>query len=131
MGLRSPVVAVHYRGNLAALCPWLPDGVACLDHVNRWRWPDGLRYTQCGREKGWPLTGDPQGPARGVQKPDRTAALWVLVGVGTRTWWCRRSSYLLACCLVGLFCRAASAVKAARRPPRRYCGQRVRGGIRP
>jgi hypothetical protein len=82
MGLRSPVVGVHYPGNLAALRPWLPDDVACLDHVNRLRWPDGLRNTHCGRENGWPLTGVPHVPARGVHKPDRTAALWVLVGVG-------------------------------------------------
>lgn len=28
-----------------------------------------------------PLAGVPQRPARGVKQPDRTAALWVLVGV--------------------------------------------------
>jgi hypothetical protein len=111
MGLRSPVVGVLYPGNLAPLRPWLPDDVACLDHVNRRRWPDGLRYTHCGREKRWPLSVVPHVPARGVHKPDRTAALWVLLGVGDHD---------LA---VSLFVISAGLLLAGHIPPRRIGGQ--------
>ena len=62
MGLRSPVVGVLYLGNLAALRPWLPDDVACLNHVNRWRWTESLRHTQCGREKGRAASRGPATP---------------------------------------------------------------------
>jgi hypothetical protein len=81
MGLRPPVVGVHYPGNLAALCPWLPDGVACLDHVNRWRWPDGLRYTHCGREKGWTV----HGSIRPLRSPNGFRAFLHIMGPGLVT----------------------------------------------
>jgi transposase-like protein len=55
MGLRSPVVGVHYPGNLAALRSWFPDDAACLDYLDWLRWPDGFRCTHCGSEKGWRL----------------------------------------------------------------------------
>ena len=110
MGLRSLVVGVLYPGNLAALRSWFPDDVACLDYVNRWRWPDGLRYTHCGREKGWPLSVVPHVPARGVHKPDRTA-LWVLVGEGDHD------------LVVSLFVISAGLLLAGHILPRRIGGE--------
>lgn len=53
--MRSPVVGVHYPGNLAAVRSWFPDDAACLDYLDWLRWPDGFCCPHCGARKGWRL----------------------------------------------------------------------------
>jgi len=44
-----PSRGLHYPGSYAELRAWFPDDEACIDYLDRLRWPTGPVCPRCGR----------------------------------------------------------------------------------
>ena len=50
---RHPVGGVDYPRTLQEFDEWFPSEAACIDYLQRVRWPEGFRCPQCGAEAAW------------------------------------------------------------------------------
>ncbi len=48
-----PQAGVDYPGTWAAFLEWFPDDAACVEFLERLRWPDGFVCPLCGSAVGW------------------------------------------------------------------------------
>ena len=50
---RHPVGGVDYPRTLQEFDEWFPSEAACIDYLQRVRWPEGFRCPHCGAEAAW------------------------------------------------------------------------------
>lgn len=54
---KHPIAGVDYPGTWPAFESWFPDDAACLEYLEKLRWPKGFVCPVCGAERAW-LTKD-------------------------------------------------------------------------
>ena len=64
----KPASRPDYSGTWQQFRAWFPDEQACVDYLERLRWPDGFRCPKCGGATGWRLPGGSWGCAGCARK---------------------------------------------------------------
>ncbi len=78
---RHPVGGVDYPQTLQEFDKWFPSETACVEYLQRVRWPDGCQCPQSGSESSWPTA---RGHLRCIKCPRQTSPTAGTIFEGTR-----------------------------------------------